>query len=188
MIHIKLRELQGKDTSEDISDQILLLEHAPEGMAEVLPSDTHIAEPDTVSLREDNAENVSHSGDKMPASDGERDKPTTGNDAPATSEAAKAREEPSPPETAENVATLASTSPHSDDINEMDNDTSLNAEKAGEHTEKSPEEDKNAKNDSKGRYNMFFILLRILLLQSADEIFVHLVPKLYNLRTSASFT
>ena len=54
---MKINELQGKDTSEDIPDEILLVEQQPEEIPEV-QSDTHIAEPDTVSLKEDNEHDV----------------------------------------------------------------------------------------------------------------------------------
>lgn len=53
LIHVKLRELQGKDASEDIPDEVLWLQHSPEQIPEV-QSDTRIAEPDTVSLKDDN--------------------------------------------------------------------------------------------------------------------------------------
>ena len=54
---MKINGLQGKDTSEDIPDEILLVEQQPEEIPEV-QSDTHIAEPDTVSLKEDNEHDV----------------------------------------------------------------------------------------------------------------------------------
>ena len=54
---MKINELQGKDASEEIPDEALLVEQQPEEIAEV-QSDTHIAEPDTVSLKEDNQDDV----------------------------------------------------------------------------------------------------------------------------------
>lgn len=55
---MRIRVLQGKDTSEEIPDEVLMVGHEPipEQLSEV-KSDTRIAEPDTVSLKEDN-ENV----------------------------------------------------------------------------------------------------------------------------------
>ena len=54
---MKIRELQGKDTSEDVPDEVLWLKHEPEQIPDV-QSDTRIAEPDTVSIKEDNVEGI----------------------------------------------------------------------------------------------------------------------------------
>ncbi|CAB4011157.1 Hypothetical predicted protein [Paramuricea clavata] len=85
LIHVKLRELQGKDVSEDIPDEVLWLQHSQEQIPEV-QSDTRIAEPDTVSLKDDNLEDipspptterrpshekdVSSEGDSLPTTEG----------------------------------------------------------------------------------------------------------------------
>jgi hypothetical protein len=55
LIHVKLRELQGKDTN-DIPE-MQHLEHQPEEIPDV-QSDTRVAEPDTVSLKEGVVEDV----------------------------------------------------------------------------------------------------------------------------------
>ena len=54
---MKINELQGKDANEEIPDEVLLVEQQPEEIAEA-QSDTHIAEPDTVSLKEENKDDV----------------------------------------------------------------------------------------------------------------------------------
>lgn len=52
LIHVKIRELQGQDTSEDIPDEVFLFENEAEQLAK-MQSDTHIAKPDAVSLNEE---------------------------------------------------------------------------------------------------------------------------------------